>query len=513
MADEFKRNIGQAGSPFDPYNFSEIEKIQQDIERDLHTYRPIELTETLEITDIVESPEVSSSVSEPVNLSYSTEHTEELTDSDIAPSYTLATVSDTSDSPEKFYTETIKQKPPTLNERLRPYRRLIIALLVICTLGTGTLGVGMGFGIAFLQHRTGMSDRGPGNNPEYGMIDQNISSTRIVFGSEGMDVAREGSLADVVKLVDPAVVSISTVFQNQLAHPFFGVDQLGYRGGSGIIFAKDDERIFIVTNQHVIQGAREVNVSIMEQEPVSARLVGRNIDANLAVISVPAADVQRLGIHEVVIAVFGDSDAMQVGDVVLAIGNAMGEGNSTTSGIISAGEKDVEYMGRTLRVLQTDAAINPGSSGGPLINKDGQVIGINKWLASTEHYAIEGMGFSIPSNVAKPIIEEIMNSTPRPFLGIQGQNVDEEFAAQIGIPPIGIYIESVIPGTSAERAGIIRGDIITSFNGRTVLNMEQLVEEIGRANVGDTVEILIIRGGRDQLTLQATLGENILDNF
>ena len=507
MADEVKRNTGQAGAPFDPYNFSEIEKIQLDIERDLYTYKPIESAEAAQTTRITESPEISSVLSDPADLSYSIEH------EDITPSHTLATFSDPSDSLENFYTETIKQKPPTFGERLRPYRRLIVTLLVVCTLGTGTLGVGMGFGIAFLQHHTGASSRVTGSNPEDAAIDQAIGSTRLIFGSESTDIVREGSLADVVKLVDPAVVSISTVFQTQLAHPFFGTDQLRYRGGSGIIFAKDDERIFIVTNQHVIQGAMEVNVSIMEREPISARLVGRDTGANLAVISVSAADVLRLGINEVVIAVFGDSDTMQVGDVVLAIGNAMGEGNSTTSGIISAGEKNVDYMGRTLRVLQTDAAINPGSSGGPLVNKDGQVIGINKWLASTEHYAIEGMGFSIPSNVAKPIIEEIMNSTPRPFLGIQGQNVDEEFASQIGIPPIGIYIESVIPGTSAERAGIIRGDIITSFNGRTVLNMEQLVEEIGRANVGDTVEVLIIRGGRDQLTLQATLGEIILDNF
>jgi len=251
----------------------------------------------------------------------------------------------------------------------------------------------------------------------------------------------------------------------------------------------------------------------MEHDAVPARPVGSHQMADLAVISVSLADLQRVGLSDVTVASFGDSNDIRVGDVVLAIGNAMGEGNATTSGIISAGEKEIIAMGRSFRVIQTDAAINPGSSGGPLVNKQGQVIGINSSLITSEHYAVEGMGFSIPTNVAKPVIEEIMNATPRPFLGIHGLNISEEIAAQLDIPPIGVYIDRVITGSSAYQAGIMRTDIITSFNGRAVFDMDQLVEEIRRLNIGDTVDITILRDGRDQLNLKAILGEDNNDNF
>jgi len=525
MADEFKRDANRA--PFDPYNFSEIEKIQLDIERDLHAHAPID---TFDADNTMAAINTSNTI-QPFYVSDALEAEvpsfplpDHLRQEDLRSpidyiedtfSYDNALIPypHATETTDNFYTETIKQKPLSLTQRLRPYRRLTAALLLICTLGTGFLGIGIGFGIVFMQQQAGMHGHVLGNNPDGDAVTQTIGGTRLIFGNEDATTFREGSLADVVQLIDPAVVSITTVSQSQAVNPFFGSNGLQYRGGSGIIFAKDVERVFIVTNNHVLQGAREVHISIMEQDPIRANLVGRNASENLAVISVPIADIHRAGIREVSIAIFGDSDSMQVGDVVLAIGNAMGEGNSTTSGIISAGEKEVDFMGRTMRVLQTDAAINPGSSGGPLVNKDGQVIGINTWLATSEQYVVEGMGFSIPSNVAKPIIEEIMNATPRPFLGIQGLDINEELAAQFNIPPIGIYIENVIEGTSADLAGLRRGDIITSFNGRAVFNMEMLVEEIGRSNIGDTVEVTIIRGGQEQMVIQATLGENILDNF
>jgi len=525
MADEPNKKInidGTARSPFDPYNFSEIEKIQLDIERDLYTQKTPTQEKTIESVDEKEAFYMPDT---PETEYLSFPLPDYLNQEDLlAPigyaednfSYNnqLIPHSTNADSIDNFYTETIKQKPLALPERLHTYRRFAAVLILICTIGTGFLGIGIGFGIVFMQQQAGINNHSQGNNPDGETFTGSLGGARLIFGNDNTVTPREGSLADVVQLIDPTVVSITTVSQNQAIHPFFGGSgDMRYRGGSGIIFATDDERVFIVTNNHVIQGAREVHISIMEQEPIRANLIGRNAAQNLAVVSVSTADVRSVGIQEVSIAAFGDSDIMQVGDVVLAIGNAMGEGNSTTSGIISAGEKDVDFMGRTMRVLQTDAAINPGNSGGPLVNLDGQVIGINTWIATSEQYIIEGMGFSIPSNVAKPIIEEIMNSTPRPFLGIQGLDINDELAAQFNIPPLGIYIESIIEGTSADLAGLRRGDIITSFNGRAVFNMEMLVEEIGQSNVGDIVEVTIIRDGQHQMVIQATLGENILDNF
>lgn len=458
----------KTGLPFDPYNFSEIEKIQSDIERDLNSH---------EIPTLEPEPEILK-----------------------VPAV-------------EFYTETIKQIEPVQHIPQKPYRRLIISLLLICTLGTGTLGVGIGFGFVLLQNRIGISDDVSGYTLQDAQAAPVVDSTRLVFGNDGDSPAREGSLADVVRLVDPAVVRISTTFQGHALFPFGGGSH-NYRGGSGIIIDKDDDYVYIVTINHVILGADSVYVYIMDHDPISARLVGRNHAADLAVISVPVAEVHGAGIRDVRVASFGDSDAMMVGDVVLAIGNAMGEGNSTTSGIISAAEKELQVAGgRTMRVLQTDAAINPGNSGGPLVNKRGQVIGINTVTGTTDHYAIEGMGFSIPSNIAMPIIENIMNSAPGPVLGIRGENVSERVAAELGIPPIGVRVDAIIQNSGADHAGIARGDIITSFNGRAVFNMEQLVEEIAKSNVGDTVEVMIIREGRRQIVLQVTLGENTRDNF
>ena len=622
MADQSKMNPGQAGSPFDPYNLSEIEKIQLDIERDLNfskienveevkeqevkeleikeqevneleikeqdyeehrpslfklnppdslelepfEFKPLEPTsleptsselkplEPLEPT-LSELEPLADTLKDPVEVTASVPGLEDLPslnptdgsigsiDSKDSKDRSLQIDSNSHNSSfqtdgsfqtvdnfptdinsqsnyqidNNFYTETIKQQPSS--QQIRSYRRLIITLMIVCTLGTGTLGIGVGFGIVYLQRSAGIGGQVTGNNLQEEAEAQTVGSTRLIFDEIGPGPVLEGSLADVVRLVDPAVVRITTVHHNFPSLPFFGEDANSMRipGGSGVIFARDHDRLFILTNNHVVSGADRVDISIMDYEPISARPVGRNISLDLAVISVSLTDVNRVGIRDVSIAAFGDSDAVQVGDVVLVIGNAMGEGNSTTSGIISAAEKEVDIMGRTLRVLQTDAAINPGNSGGPLVNKHGQVIGINIVTMASDHYAIEGMGFSVPSNVVKPAVEEIMNAGPSPFLGIEGRDVDPYRDAnllyELGIPPIGIYVAGVFPGTGADRAGIRQGDIITGFNGRTVFNMTQLVEEIVRSDVGDTVEVLIIRERRQQLILQVTLGENNINNF
>ena len=521
--------MSKAGKPFDPYNFSEIEKIQSDIERDL-------------LQDSIHEPAFpEAAFHETAHLQHShlehshLEHSNQGTTSpeDVHQDTTLPETIYT----ETIYTETIKEETTkaemVANDifisdekkpfymRFIPYRRLIVTLIIICTLGTGTLGMGIGIGIALWQQRSGYASSISGQIIGYNLQEETdappvIGSSRFIFENNSAGPVQEGTLADVVRLVDPAVVRVIPEFGNQPPLPFILGEGPRNSDGSGIIFSTDAERVYIVTSSSVTARASDVNIIVMDQDPIPAQLVGRNDIAGLVVMSIYQADLRRAGIRDVAVASFGDSSEMQVGDVVLAIGNAMGEGNSTTSGIISAGEKEIFDGRRTQRVLQTDAAINPGTSGGPLVNKQGQVIGINIFTGPGEHYAIEGMGFSIPSSVAMPIIEEIMNQTPRPWLGIEGADIDELLAAQLGIPPIGVYVAEVLEGTGAQAGGVRRGDVITSFNGRAVFNFEQLREEIVRTEVGDTVEVMIIRQDREHrehLVLYVTLGENTLNNF
>ena len=451
-----------------PYSFSEIEKIQQEIERDLDFNDKPQNFESLE--------ETSLSITQPVQ-------------------------------PVETY---VREPKPLANQK--PFGRQLVFLLIVCTLGMGMLGLGIGAAIAFLSS----------DNVELPIIADTdeatvwaISGNQFVFeGLENFeDGVQAGTLADVVSLVDPAVVRIVL---ERSGHPLdipFPVGTVGNVNGSGIIFNIDTEMLYIVTNNHVIAGADAVNISIMDSQPIPANLVGRNTNYDLAVLSLNVADVRNLGIDNISIAVFGDSDAMRVGDVVLAIGNAMGEGNSATSGIISATDREIFYRNASVRMFQTDAAINPGTSGGPLINSQGYVIGINTTINPGEHHALEGMGFSVPSNTAKYVIEEIMNRTPRPFLGISGRTVDEDIAAVYDVPPIGIYVSSVIEDSAAARAGMQAHDIITSFNGRAIFNFTQLEYELSLLSIGDTVDVMIIRGGREHLVLQVTLGVESPNNF
>jgi len=483
--------MADTGSPFDPYQLSEIEKIQLDIERDLNPdFSPSIVHEHVPVV-------------EPLAV-----HAVNRINTDID-------------------TELVRQKPITPWHSSKHFRRTVAVLCIICTLGTGTLGVGAGFGLVFMQNRlnVGISEDIAGNNLDNTL---HIGSRQLVFGQGTSAEAREGTLADIVALVDPSVVSITVIresfdfvtddyFQFPGFPAFPPINQQQSQlplGGSGIIFSENDERIFIATNSHVIRDAEAVLVSIEGHEPIPASSVGRDIHSDLAVISVSKVDMQQIGISTFTIATFGDSDEMRVGDVVLAIGNAMGEGNSTTIGIVSAAEKQIEHGSATLTVLQTDAAINPGSSGGPLVNKRGEIIGINTALPSINHYAVEGIGFSITSRIAKPILEELINAPPRPMLGIVGSTMTEARAAQLNLPPIGVWVERVHTGAGAAQAGIRPMDLITGFNGRTIFDMEQLQEEIRSLEIGDTVQVNVLREGRRQLILQVTIGGNQnSDNF
>ena len=289
---------------------------------------------------------------------------------------------------------------------------------------------------------------------------------------------------NIIKKVKPSIACITSVVQGT---DFFNQSYESEGSGSGIVFYKDSQKAYIATNYHVISGASRVSISLNE-------LVGKDANSDLAVISVKLSDLAAAGVKDVQVAEFGDSDSTQVGDTVIAIGNALGQGNTATKGIISVGAKEVNINGKKLTVLQTDAAINPGNSGGALVNQKGQVIGIN--TAKIALTSVEGVGYSIASNVAESLIEQLMNTTDSATLGVSVVTITDEMAQYYNLPTAGVMVQEVVQGGSAAQSGIKQNDIITSFNGQPTFTNDQLVSLVKKTKVGDTVNVKLIRNGQ-----------------
>ena len=380
------------------------------------------------------------------------------------------------------------------------WAKTAIIVFLICTLGTGTLGFGLGTGFGRFRSE---------NGEPVSSADRNFETVSFIFETIEQE-AHIGTLADMVELVVPSIVAITTHRDDASNLP-------SVTHASGIIFAEDNERIFIATSWSVVRNADRWDVSINGSDPVPAFPVGSEREADLAVAGVYKSDLLERGIDSIVIATFGDSSEMRIGDVVLAIGNAMGDGISVTRGIISATEDSFVLPGRDmfppLIVLQTDAAINMGSSGGALINMRGEVVGININHASIIFGSspVEGMGYSISSSFAAPIIERMVFS-PFPAIGISGFSVDSEISERLGIPTLGAYVYTVAEGRAAYLAGIMEGDVITGFNGQPVFTFNELQSLVRSSMVGETVELNILRDGAP-IVKQVELMYMAIDNF
>ena len=274
---------------------------------------------------------------------------------------------------------------------------------------------------------------------------------------------------------------------------WFGGTRVAEGAGSGFIFAADDKAVYIATNNHVIENVQAVSISLDDDESVEATIVGRDTDSDLAVLTVPKTVMDSLNVPYKA-AKTGDSDSTAVGDSVVAIGNAMGEGQTATSGIISATNREITVDNRTLAVMQTDAAINRGNSGGPLVNADGEVIGIN--TAKLYASGVEGMGYSLPINEAMKILNDLLSDgiIEKPFIGITYLPIDEAVKDVWNLPSLGVIIRSVTEGGPAHEAGLAERDIIVALNEKTIITDGDLRNALSESKVGDTVKIAVYRG-------------------
>ena len=336
------------------------------------------------------------------------------------------------------------------------------------------------------------------------------ASTPQVTAAISMDVS------DIVEKAMPSVVAITNtmVYESQ---NWWGQRQT-YEipsSGSGIILGQNDNELLIVTNNHVVSDAKTLNVTFIDDVSVEAAIKGTDSESDLAVIAVPLDSIEEDTMSRIQIATLGDSDSLKVGQGVVAIGNALGYGQSVTVGYVSALDREVQTEADNIRnLLQTDAAINPGNSGGALLNMRGEVIGIN--AAKYSGTEIEGMGYAIPISAAQDIISELMNKKTRVevaeesqgYLGIQGQNIDEAAAGMYGMPK-GIYVFKIVEDGAAANSSLREKDIITKFDGQTVQTMANLKDMLTYYEGGSTITLTVqsLQDGQYvERTVDITLG-------
>ena len=292
----------------------------------------------------------------------------------------------------------------------------------------------------------------------------------------------------------------------------------------GVIVGQNETELLIATNNHVVQGAQSLSVGFIDETSVEGQIKGSDADNDLAVVSVKLEDIPEETMGQIKIATLGDSDELELGDQVVAIGNALGYGQSVTSGYVSALDRDLsltDNAGNTIEstgLIQTDAPINSGNSGGALLNMKGELVGINEAKSSmtSSGTTVDGVGFAIPLAKAEPILEELMNLETRDkvdenqasYLGIEGVNVTSEASQMYGMPQ-GVGISTVVENGPADQAGVKRGDVLTEFDGRAIDNFDELKDVLQYYAAGEQVEIVVQRSNEGEykpVTLTVTLG-------
>ena len=323
-------------------------------------------------------------------------------------------------------------------------------------------------------------------------------------------------VSDIVENTLPSIVSITNMSVQEVQNFFGGISQQeSESAGSGIIISQNDSELLVVTNNHVVEGSDTLTVTFNDGNSVEAQIKGTDSARDLAVVAVPLDKISDDTMNAIKVATLGDSDSLKVGEPAIAIGNALGYGQSVTTGIVSATGRTID--GFDGEYIQTDAAINPGNSGGALLNANGEVIGINS--AKINSSAVEGMGFAIPISDASDVIQNLMNKETRSkvsdeergYLGIKGYDVSEE-GAQMYNMPTGVYVKEVMSVGGAEKAGLTKGSIITGFEGSSISSMSSLQEQLQYYKAGEevtlTVQIPDKNGEYTEKDIKVTLGKN-----
>lgn len=365
------------------------------------------------------------------------------------------------------------------------------AIALVLGLVSGTVFYGTGYIFDYATGKdiaqTSLQGKGSGAAAGGGKVTTTSTGTQAVVSD----------VSQVVDNVMPSIVSITNMSVQEY-HSFFGqtFSQETPSAGSGIIVAQTDKELYIATNNHVVSGADTLSVSFVNDKTVAAEVKGTDASTDLAVISVKKSDIPEDTLNQIKVATLGKSDSLQVGEPAIAIGNALGYGQSVTTGVVSALNREVTLSDPqggsiTNSLIQTDAAINPGNSGGALLNIKGEVVGINS--AKYTDTKVEGMGYAIPMSTAEPIIndlitKEVVEESKAAYLGVAGVDVTDEVGDQFNMPK-GLYVTQVMEGSAAEQAGIRQGDIITAFDGRAITSMDSLRERLQYYSAGSTVEI------------------------
>lgn len=359
---------------------------------------------------------------------------------------------------------------------------------------------------------------------------QTVKEVQLLSKKESGDAEHKGNLdvSDIVKAAMPSVVSIATKTVQEVQdyfgmYPFGGGSTLEREvegSGSGIIIGESGSELLVVTNNHVVENADTVTVTFVDDKSYEAKVKGTDSDNDLAVVSINLDDISDDTKNQISIALIGDSDEIEVGEQVLAIGNALGYGQSVTTGIVSAKNRTLSKDDTTddtdeenVKLIQTDAAINPGNSGGPLLNMDGEVIGINSVKMASS--GIEGMGYAISISDVKDKLTGLMNETTREkvenneqgTLGIRGETVSKSAVQMYGIPE-GVFVAEVTNGTAADDACIEKNDIITEFDGKKITSIRELKNMLAYYESGESVDLTVKRfsdGEYHEVSITVTL--------
>lgn len=341
---------------------------------------------------------------------------------------------------------------------------------------------------------------------------KSVDNTKI---SQSTGETAKSDIASIAEEVMPSVVSITNLSVQQVQSFFGGIQEQESKSvGSGIIISQNDSELLIITNNHVVEGNETLTVSFVDEESVEAQVKGTDAAKDLAVIAVQTKEIKDTTMDQIKVAALGNSDQLQVGESVIAIGNALGYGQSVTSGIVSATGRELDGIDEKL--IQTDAAINPGNSGGALLNANGEVVGINTAKVATD--TVEGMGYAIPISSVSDIIENLMNQETKTKvseaeqgqLRIQGVDVTADSSKMYNMPT-GVYVSEVIAGGGAKKAGITKGSVITGINGTSIDGMQALKEQLQYYRAGETVKITVAtpekNGEYAKRDVEVTLGK------